>query len=149
MPPEKMAERNLEAKLILIGEVRETGKILLSEKTSTPTPPKGLFVLKVLHVVKGFGIVNPGDLVRIVLRLPPKSKGRLCAEVMGSLPVRTEVGDLTLVYIDPSHHPGFYRPVAAGSSVVIIEPPAVAKVPTGGRLKNFGIGLKQKDTTHI
>ncbi|MCP4665731.1 MAG: hypothetical protein GY849_05125, partial [Deltaproteobacteria bacterium] len=43
MPPGDMAKRNLEAKLILVGEVKGTGKVLLPEKGGSGK--KGVFVL--------------------------------------------------------------------------------------------------------
>ena len=122
MPPEDLAQRNLEAKLILVGEVMETGKILLPEKERSGPAQKGLFVLRVLHVIKGFGVVKAGDQVRIVFFIPPRTDGTLVAGVMGSYPVKVESGNLAVVYIDPSEYPDFYRPVAAGSSVVTIKP---------------------------
>ena len=122
MPPEDMAKRNLEAKMILIGEVKGTGIILLPEKGSRSSPKKGIFILNVLHVVKGYGIVKPGDKVHIIFRPAPKPKGGLVAQTAGSIQVMVEAGDLVVVYIDPAKHRGFYRPIAEGSSVVVIDP---------------------------
>jgi hypothetical protein len=122
MPPEKIAERNLEAKLILIGEVKRTGKLILPEKESKTEPLKGLFVIKVLHVVKGFGAVSPGDQVKIIYHLPKKGLLGASVKETGGIHVKVKAGNLVVVYIDSSWHQGFYRPVAAGSSVVIIDP---------------------------
>ena len=122
MPPKEMEKRNLEAKLILVGEVTEMGKVLLPEKGPGPAPPRGLFVLKVLHVVKGYGMVHRGGLVRIVYRPAPTGKGRIVAHRMGVPPVEVQPGNLVVVYIEPSRHRPFYRPLAGGSSVVIIKP---------------------------
>ena len=122
MPPKEMAKRNLEAKLILIGDVKGTGIILLPEKGSRSSPKKAIFILNVLHVVKGYGIVKPGDQVHIIFRPAPKPKGGLVAHTAGSIQVMVEAGDLVVVYIDPSKHHGFYRPIAEGSSVVVIAP---------------------------
>ena len=122
MPPDDMAKRNLEAKLILIGEVKGTGMVLLPEKGSRSSPKKGIFILNVLHVVKGYGIVKPGDQVHITFRPAPKPKGGLVAHTAGSIQVMVEAGDLVVVYIDPAKHHGFYHPIAEGSSVVVIVP---------------------------
>jgi hypothetical protein len=127
MPPKEIAKKNLEAQLILVGEVMETGKVLLPDKTSKG--PMGLFVLKVLHVVKGFGIVSPGDQVRVIFVLPPKSETGIVPDIAGSLPVKVEAGNLVVVYIDPSDHPSFYWPVAGGCSVVIIDASILEKLP--------------------
>lgn len=130
MPPKDIAERNLEAKLILIGEVTEIGKILLPEEKPKKNRPKGLFLLKVRHVVKGFGTVNPGDEVRISFELPIKNEnGGDVPDLVGTLRVEVKSGDLVVVYIDPSNFPTFYRPVAAGSSVVVIDRSTVGKAP--------------------
>ena len=122
MPPDDMAKKNLEAKLILIGKVKGTGMILLPEKGLRSDPKKGIFILNVLHVVKGYGIVKPGDKVHIIFRPAAKPKGGLVAHTAGSIQVKVEAGDLVVVYIDPSKHHGFYRPIAEGSSVVVIAP---------------------------
>ena len=122
MPPGDMAKRNLEAKLILIGKVKGTGMILLPEKGSRSSPKKGIFILNVLHVVKGYGIVKPGDKVHIIFRPAAKPKEGLVAHTAGSIQVKVEAGDLVVVYIDPAKHRGFYSPIAEGSSVVVIAP---------------------------
>jgi hypothetical protein len=130
MPPRDIAERNLEAKLILIGEITETGSILLPDKKPKRNRPKGLFLLKVLHVVKGFGTVNPGDQVKISFELPIKNEnGVAVRDLVGTLRVEVKSGDLVVVYIDPSNYPTFYRPVNAGSSVVVIDRSPVGKAP--------------------
>ena len=141
MPPEDIAAINLEAKLILIGEVTETGKILLPEKTSRTKGPKGLFVLKVLHVVKGFGIVSPGEQVTVIFRLHPKSDlPGIFLHLAGGPFVEVKAGNIVVAYINPSDHPEFYKPVAEGSSVVIINQsqpqmaqPQMEKVPDKGK----------------
>jgi hypothetical protein len=122
MPPEDMAKRNLEAKLILIGDVKGTGIILLPEKGSKSSPKKGIFILNVLHVVKGYGTVKRGDQVHIIFRPALKPKEGLVAHKAGSGQVMVEAGNLVVVYIEPSKHGGFYRPIAEGSSVVVIAP---------------------------
>jgi hypothetical protein len=129
MPPDDMEKRNLEAKLILVGEVKGTGKVLLPEQGRKGSAIKGVFVLDVLNVVKGYGIVKPGDKVHIIFRLPPEPKGGLIAHRTGSAQVKVEAGNLVVVYIDDSRHRGFYRPLAEGSSVVVISPPVKDQIP--------------------
>ena len=129
MPPDDMEKRNLEAKLILIGEVKGTGKVLLPEKGRKGSAIKGVFVLDVLNVVKGYGIVKPGDKLHIIFRLPPEPKGDLVLTVSGSGPVKVNAGNFVVVYIDPSKHHGFYRPLAEGSSVVVIRPSVKEQIP--------------------
>lgn len=128
MPPDEMRARNLEAALIVIGRITETGKILLPEPENRDkmVSPKGLFVLKALHVVKGHKALREGDIVRVAYRLPPDRKG-LSAETPGSAPVDIQSGNMVIVYVNPSSYPGFYLPVAGGSSVVVIEPSAPGK----------------------
>lgn len=121
MPPDDMEKRNLEAKLILVGEVKGTGKVLLPEKGRKVSAIKGVFVLDVLNVVKGYGVVKPGDEVHIIFRLSPEPKGGLIAHRVGTAQVKVEAGNLVVVYIDDSRHRGFYRPLAGGSSVVVIK----------------------------
>jgi hypothetical protein len=118
-----MEKRNLEAKLILVGKVQGTGKVLLPEKGQKGSAIKGVFVLDVLNVIKGYGIVKPGDKIHIIYRLPPEPKGGLVAHRTGSGQVKVEAGNLVVVFIDESRHHGFYRPLAGGSSVVLIKPP--------------------------
>lgn len=129
MPPDDMEKRNLEAKLILVGEVKGTGKVLLPENGRKGSAIKGVFVLDVLNVVKGYGIVKPGDKVHILFRLPPEPKGGLIAHRTGSAQVKVEAGNLVVVYIDESRHRGFYRPLAEGSSVVVIRPSVKEQIP--------------------
>jgi hypothetical protein len=122
MPPDDMEKRNLEAKLILVGEVKGTGKVLLPEKGREGTATKGVFILDVLSIVKGYGMVDPGDELHILFQLPEEPKDGLIAHKTGSLQVKVDEGDLVVVYIDNSRHHGFYRPLAEGSSVVVIRP---------------------------
>ena len=122
MPPVDMAKRNLEATLILIGTVEETGTVLLPEKRQGISPAKGVFVLNILHVVKGYGIVKPGDTVHIVFRPSRKQKSGIVASTPGVVQVKVRDGDLVVAYVNPSNHPGFYTPLAEGSSVVVIIP---------------------------
>jgi len=128
-PPDDIEKRNLEAKLILVGEVKGTGKVLLPEKGQKGSAIKGVFVLDVVNVVKGYGIVKPGDKLHIIFRLPPEPKGGLIAHRTGSAQVKVEAGNLVVVYIDDSRHRGFYRPLAEGSSVVVIRPSVKEQVP--------------------
>jgi hypothetical protein len=122
MPPDKMEARNLEAPVILIGEVTETGKILLPEKKTANVPPRGLFVLKILHIIKGGAAVHGKKLIRILFYTAEKGKNLLAAEQMGIPPVRIKTGNLVVVYLKPSAHHPFYRPLAGGLSVVVIKP---------------------------
>ena len=121
MPPEDIAERNLNAELVLIGKVLEMGKILLPLGADDKTTSKGLFVLKTYHVIKGFNTVKPEDLIRIIYRLPPKVTLGMTAVIAGQPPVKVKDGDLVLVHINATSHTGFYTPVLAGSSVVNID----------------------------
>ena len=107
MPPKEIAERNLNARLILVGEVLETGKILLPDEGKTKMKPKGLFVIKVFHVIKGYGTVKPDELVRIAFRLPPKVQVGIFGQIAGNPPVKIKDGDFVLVYINPSEDPNF------------------------------------------
>jgi len=123
MPPEDMAKRNLEARVIVIGEVTETGAILLPKETPTTFPVERFFVLEVVHVVKGYEIITPGDQIKILSGPRPQFRENLARETPGSLPIKVEVGTVVVVYIDPYPYPNFYRPVAAGSSVITIGYP--------------------------
>ena len=122
MPPEDIAARNLDAELILIGEVVEIGKILLPLHDKDTAKPKGIFVIKTQHMIKGFGQVKPGDLVRIAYRLPPEVAIGLQTVIAGNPPVEVSEGDVVLVYINATKHKGFHTPVMAGSSVLRIFP---------------------------
>ena len=122
MPPEKMAQRNLEAECILIGKVKGVGQILLPEKYSAQNPQKGVFCLNVRHVVKGYKAVKPGDNVHIIFKLPDKPKDGIMAEKSGVLPVEVDTGDLVIAYVNPFKSSRFYRPLAQGESVRIIVP---------------------------
>ena len=73
--------------------------------------------------------VKPGDKIHILYRLPPEPKGGLIAHRAGSAQVKVEAGNLVVVYIDDSKHRGFYRPLAEGSSVVVVRPPAKEQTP--------------------
>jgi len=123
LPPAHVIEaRNLQANLILIGLVTGTGRVLIPEKSSGFQPLKGLFVLKVLHVIKGTGKIRKGEEVRVAYRLSPPAGTELKAMTPGRLKVHVLPGDLVLVYLEPWETPeGFYRPLAAGASVVVIE----------------------------
>lgn len=128
-PPDDIEKRNLEAKLILVGEVKGTGKVLLPEKGQKGSAIKGVFVLDVVNVVKGYGIVKPGDKLHIIFRLPPEPKGGLIAHRTGSAQVKVEAGNLVVVYIDDSRHRGFCRPLAEGASAVVISPSIKEQIP--------------------
>jgi hypothetical protein len=126
MPPAEVAKKNLDAELILIGEVARIGKVILPNEGSRKKPPedspiRGVFVCKVLRVVKGFGKVSRGDEIKILYRLAPKGKIGASPELTGGPLVKVEPRNLVLIYIDPSNERGFYEPVFAGSSVLKIE----------------------------
>lgn len=121
MAPKKVAEKNLEAELILVGQVTEIGKVLLAEGKDGPGAPNGVFVLKTLHVIKGHDTVSTGELVRVVYHIDPKQQGPLVAETMGAPQVHVHPGNLVVVYIKPSKQEPFYKPIAGGSSVVVIK----------------------------
>jgi hypothetical protein len=127
MPPDDMAKRNLEAKLILVGEVKGTGKVLLPERGGRAK--KGVFALRVLHVVKGYGIVKPGEEIHILFRLPPEPEKGLAVHRTGSLQVTVEAGNLVVVYLNPSKFKLFHRPIAEGASVVVIAPSMAKQDP--------------------
>ncbi|MBW1813573.1 MAG: hypothetical protein JRJ39_07840 [Deltaproteobacteria bacterium] len=118
MPPDDIAKLNLKAELILIGEVKGTGKILLPEKGKDAR--KGVFILKVSHVVKGYSKVKQNEEIHVIYRLPPEPAKGLTANRAGSLQVKVEKGNLVVVYLNPSTHSGFYTPITEGSSVVVI-----------------------------
>jgi len=121
LPPKEISRLNLAAKLIVVGEVTETGTILLPDKARSADPAKTLSVVKVLHVVKGYGIIEQGATVRIISRRPRQDRNRISAKAAGDLFVQVKVGDLVVAYLDPSEHPGFHQPVAGGASVAVIE----------------------------
>jgi len=118
MPPDDIAKLNLKAEVILVGEVKSTGKILLPEKGKDAR--KGVFILNVIHVVKGYGKVTPNEEIHVIYRLPPGPTKGLTAHRTGSLQVKVEKGNLVVLYLNPSAHSGFYKPLAEGSSVVVI-----------------------------
>jgi hypothetical protein len=122
MPPPEIAKLNLEAELILVGEVTETGSILLADSTADRYPKKGLFVVKVLHVVKGYDRTSPGDQIRVIFRPTEEQSadGTVTRINQGILPVKVADGNLVVVYLNPAKHQGFYQPVAGGASVAVI-----------------------------
>jgi hypothetical protein len=113
-------EQNLNAQLILVGQVQETDTILLSDLYGGTDSEKGVLVVKVLHVVKGYGIVNPDDEIRVIYYLTPKAEGGGVTGPQGAFPVAVEEGDLVVGYLDPSTYQGFYQSVAGGASVAVI-----------------------------
>ena len=135
MPPDDTAKLNLKAELILVGEVKGAGKVLLPEKGRDAR--KGVFGLRVIHVVKGYGKVKKGEEVHVIYRplFEPKNNKGLTATQTGSVQVKVNAGDLVVVYINPSHHTGFYKPVAEGSSVVVILPAGKELTPKNDKTK--------------
>ena len=121
-PPHVIKARNLKANLILIGRVNGTGRVLIPEKTSGFQPLKGLFVLNVLYVIKGNEKIRKVDKVRVAYRLSRQAGTGLKAMTPGRLKVYVVPGDLVVVYLEPWETlEDFYRPLAAGASVVVIE----------------------------
>ena len=117
-PPKVIAERNLEADLIAIGEVVDI--------KANGTPPH--FVAKIEHIIKGFGYVNRGDQVNVLFRLKPPKDTKIAYHVQGILPVKVKVGYLVVVYLQRSRsHPGFFKPILEGLSVVTIGSPLSVK----------------------
>lgn len=113
-PPKVIAERNLEADFIAIGEVVDI--------KANGTPPH--FVAKVEHIIKGFGYVNRGDQINVLFRLQPRKDTKIAYHVQGILPVKVKVGYLVVVYLERSHsYPGFFKPMLEGLSVVTIGSP--------------------------
>ena len=66
MPPHRMAERTLQAELIVIGRVVQMGKILLPEGRTGFSPQRDLAFLEVLHVVKGAGKAEKGNRIQVI-----------------------------------------------------------------------------------
>ena len=121
-PPHVIEAKNLQANLILVGRVNGTGKVLIPEESSGFKPLKGLFVLTVIHVIKGSEKVRKGDKVQVAYRLSPPAGIELKAIMSGGLKIHVAIGDLVVVYLEQWKEPrGFYKPVAAGASVVVIE----------------------------
>ncbi len=125
MPPAELETRNLEASVIVLGSIEETGKILLTGPLKAyESPQKGLFVLKILHVIKGRSILKGKKILRIVYNLSAeKIKGSpsLLVKKMGSLPIRVKKGEIVVVYLKASPHPPFFRLVAGGASLFVIK----------------------------
>jgi hypothetical protein len=122
MPPDDLARMNLEAELILLGKVTETGRMLASDNTLGTNPTKGLFVVDVLHIVKGYDRVKQGEQIKVIFRLPKKSEIEGVEVVeQGVSPVNVKTGDLVVVYLDSSQQKGFYKPKFSGASVAVIR----------------------------
>jgi len=111
-PPEVIRERNLEADLIVIGEVVD-----LKQDDKTPN-----FVVRIEHIIKGPKDIDRGNQITVVFRPSPSEKGEISYHVQGMDPVRVQVGSLVVVYLEQSRsHPGFYRPLLEGLSVITIR----------------------------
>lgn len=119
-PPQEIERINLEAPVIVIGQVIGTGK---APDESQDAPGRNLFVVKVWHVVKGCGVIKIGDEVQVVYLPPPEAPPGLSVKVSGSLSVKVKEQDVVLVYLRGSRPSELYEPVAGGSSVVVIAPP--------------------------
>lgn len=127
MPSDDIGKMNLNAQMIIVGQVKSIGKVLLPEKGNDAR--KGVFTLKIIHVIKGYKKIKREQDVHIIYRLPPKPSKGLTAQRVGSIPVNVKVGDLIVVYLNPSRHSGFYRPLAEGSSVIVIMHTDKRKIP--------------------
>ena len=121
MPPDDIAERNLEAKYIVPGKIVRKGKVLLPGKDKEQKAKTGVFVIKVLHVIKGYKKWNKGDKIHIVYRLPAKGKNGMKAEKLGMKQVKVHKDDIVVAYIKHSDFSDFYKPVLQGSSVAVID----------------------------
>jgi len=117
-PPEVIRERNLEADLIVIGEV-------LDVKESDKTPN---FVVRIEHIIKGPKDIDKGNQITVVFRPSPSEKGEIGHRVQGLEVVKVQVGSLVVVYLEQSKsHPGFYKPLLEGLSVITIRKPLSVK----------------------
>ncbi len=114
-PPRVIAERNLKADFIAIGEV------IRMHTGDTPA----YMILKVVHMIKGFGELNPGDQVKVLISSQPsKNEKRIVPHTQGILPVKVEEDALVIVYIERSKsHTGYFVPLLGGSSVVTVGKP--------------------------
>jgi hypothetical protein len=129
MPPRDIEKHNLDAEVIAIGKVLEMGQILLPLEQNDSQKPKGLFVLEVHHVIKGFAKATPGQPLRVIYPLPPKVAIGLDAVIAGNPPVEVAVGDVVLVFLKSTPQAGFYQPVLAGSSVCNVNKPGRSLQP--------------------
>jgi len=117
-PPEVIRKRNLEAELIVIGEVLE-----VKEDNKTPN-----FVVRIGHVIKGPKDINKGNQIKVFFRPSPHEKAEIGSRIQGMDLVRVQVGSLVVVYLERSpSHPGFYRPLLEGLSVITIRKPLSGK----------------------
>jgi len=113
-PPRTIAETNLEAEFIAIGEVVSLNL--------TDTNPH--FTLKVTHVIKGYGAISDNEQLKILTQEKKAGVEGVAAHVQGVLPVKVQVGQLVLVYLERADLlKGFFKPKLAGSSVVVIGKP--------------------------
>lgn len=114
-PPEDIAEENLKADVIAVGEVVSVH--------ANDSPPH--VVLNIIHIVKGFGVVNRDDQINVLVGLKPsetpKGVGR---RVQGTVSVKVKEGTLVVVYIDHSQpYHGYFKPRLEGLSVITIGRP--------------------------
>jgi hypothetical protein len=113
-PPKVIAERNLEAVLIAIGEV-------VSIKANDVLPH---FAVKVEHVIKGYDLVKKDDQISVLFRPGPSKDEEITYHVQGYVPVKVKVGCLVIVYLERSReHPDFFKPLLEGLSVVTVGSP--------------------------
>ena len=130
MPPEDMIKRNLEAQHIVIGEVVEKGETSFKKEEAVKNEkhsPDRFFVVRVSHIVKGDLTIKPKDRIRILCDRPLKTSKELPkfdAKIVGIRLIKVDIGSVVILYIDPLlDHPGYYRPLAAGASVITIGRP--------------------------
>ena len=109
-PPKIIKDTNLKAKVIVIGKVK---KVVSLEKQS-------YFELKILHVIKGYGIVREEEKIKVFFSKKEcqKEKEGIVAHKMGEVKVKVKEGDLVICYLDPLKD-GF-KPKIGGLSVIRI-----------------------------
>jgi len=117
-PPHVIRERNLEADLIVVGEilgVKEDDK-----------PPN--FVVSIEHVIKGPDDISKENQLTVLFRPFPTNKGEIGARIQGMTPIKVQVGSLVVLYLERSRsHPGIYNPLLEGLSVITIINPLLPK----------------------
>jgi hypothetical protein len=129
MPADEIARINLDSELIVVGRISEIGSIILPEQPAR-LGAQALFVMRVLHVIKGHGRVAPGELVRFAsLRLPDGPYDGIAGALAASLAVSAVPGDVVVAYLSPSSLAGFWQPSVGGASVVVIQTASAKPAP--------------------
>lgn len=113
LPPIKIIEEtNLEANIILVGEV------LGVTRSST----QAYFELKVIHVIKGFAMIKEGDQIKVSFKPLSSDMSGIERHQTGTRPVTVEVGQLVVGYINPSKAGAeFFEPQLQGLSIIPLE----------------------------